>query len=83
MMTIGTDVLEGILEGQIKGKPNSKGFDHKAQNKKQQHKNFAYALKDYGKDKNKKESQNIKFVVAGGTYYPTMSKSMLQHLEEH
>jgi len=47
--------VEEILEGQIKRKPNGIGFDHKAQNKKHQHKNFAYALKDYGKDKNKRK----------------------------
>jgi len=82
-MTTGTGVLEEILEGQIKGTPNGIGFFHKAQNQKHQHKNFAYALKDYGKDKKKKGAQNIQFVVDGGTYNPTMSKSMLQHPEEH
>ena len=40
-------------------------------------------MEDYGNVKKKKEVQNIKFIVARGTYDPTMSKSMLQHPEEH
>jgi len=28
MMTIGTDVLDRMLEGQVKGKPNGIGFTH-------------------------------------------------------
>jgi len=28
MMTPGTDVLDNMLEGQIKGKPNGIGFSH-------------------------------------------------------
>jgi len=54
MMITRTDVLEEILEGQIKGKPNGIGFDHKTLNQKHQHKSFAFALKDYGKDKKEK-----------------------------
>lgn len=55
MITTWTNALEEILEVQIRGKPNGIGFYHKAQNKKHQHKNFAYALKDYGKDKRNKK----------------------------
>jgi len=71
------------LEGKINGKPNGIGFDHKTQNKKHQHLNFAYALKDYGKDKKKMEDRNIKFVIDGGSYDPCMSKPMLQHQAEY
>lgn len=66
MMTTWTNVLEEILEGQIKGKQNGIGFDHRAQNHKHQHKSFAYALKDYGMDGKKRRTHNIKFVVAKG-----------------
>jgi len=47
-MTTWTNVLEEILEGQNKGKPKAIGFSYKALNKKQQNKNFAYALEEYG-----------------------------------
>jgi len=83
MMTTRTDVLEEILESQIKGKPNGIDFDSKAQSKKLQNKNFVSALKDFGKVRKKKEVQDIKFVYAGGIYNPTMNKSMLQHPKEH
>ena len=75
-------MLEEILEGQIRGKPNGIGFDHETQ-KKQPNKNFACALEDCGMVRKKKEVQDVKFVVASGTYDPTMSKSMLQHPKEH
>jgi len=81
MMTTGTDVLEEILEGKIKGKPNGIGFDHKTQ--KGKHLNFSYALKDYGKDNKKREARNIKFIVVGGSYDPSMSKPMWQHQAKH
>jgi len=56
-----------LLEGQIKA----------------QNKNFASTMKDFGMVRKNKEVQNIKFVVSGGTYDPTMRKPMLQHPKEH
>jgi len=47
-------VLEEILEGQIKGKLNGIGFDHKTHNKKQQNKIFASALEDCGRVRKKR-----------------------------
>jgi len=82
-MTTWTDVLEEILDGQIKGKLKGIDFDYKPLNKKQQNKNFGYALQDYGMVKKQKQVQDIKFVAVAGTDDPTMSKPMLQHSKEH
>jgi len=48
MMTTGTEVLDEILEGQIKGKPNGIRFSFKHINQNQQNRSFAQTLVDYG-----------------------------------
>ena len=83
MMTTGTEVLDEILEGKIKGKPNGIGFSFKHLNQNQQNKTFAQTLVNYGMFKMKKPVRNIKFVASTGTNDPTKSKQMLEHLEEH
>jgi len=83
MMTVGTDVLDEILEGQIQGKPNRIGFTSKHPNQNQQTKTFAQALVEYGMVKKKKHVKNIKFVASIGTNDQTVRKCMLQHPKEH
>lgn len=82
-MTTWTDILEEILESQIKGKPNGIGFDSEGQGKKQQNKNFISTLKDFGKVEKKEVVQDIKFVATEGIQNPNMNKSMLHHPDEH
>jgi hypothetical protein len=48
MMTIGTSVLDDILEGQVKENPKGIGFDYNLLNQKQHNRNFAYAPEDHG-----------------------------------
>ena len=78
MMTIGTDVLDEILEGQIQGKLNGIGFSFEHSNQNQQIKTFAQALEEYGMFKKKtKPIRNINFVASTRTKDPTISKCML------
>jgi len=67
MMTTGTGVLDEILEGQIKGKPNGIRFSLKSLNQNQQNKTFAQVLVDYGMTKRNQPVRNIKFVASTGT----------------
>jgi len=83
MMTTGNGVLDEILEGQVKGKPNGIGFDYEPLNQKQRNMNFAYALDDHGMISKQKQDKDIKFVGAAGTDVTSTSKPMLKHPEEH
>ena len=78
-MTTWTNVLEEILEG--KEKPKSTGFDYNALNKKQQNRNFAYALEDCGMVR--KHQYDQRSVVAAGTDDSTINNLMLEHSKEH
>ena len=83
MMTTGTDVLDEILEWQIKGKPNGIGFNSKHPSQDQQNKTFAQVLAEYEMVKKKKPAKNIKFVASTGTNDPNVSKGMLEHTKKH
>jgi hypothetical protein len=83
MITTGTSVLDKILEGQVKGKPNGIGFDYEPLHQKQRNMNFAYALEDHGLIRKQKQNKYIKFVGVAGTNVVSISKPMLKHFEEH
>jgi len=63
MMTTRTDVLDKMLEGHVKGKPNGIGFT--LEHLKQEHQNSSYvqALEHYHKAKKGKPVKKIKFVA--------------------
>ena len=82
MMTTGTEVLDEILEGQVKGKPNGIGFDYNPLNQKQQNRNFAYAPEEHGMIRKQKQDKDINYVVATGINTASTSKTMLQHSGE-
>jgi len=82
-MTTSTGVLDKILEGQVKGKPNGIGFDYEPLNQKQRNRNFAYALKDHGLTRKQKQDKDIKFVGVAGTNIASIRKPMVKLLEEH
>jgi hypothetical protein len=84
MMTTGTDVLEKMLEGEIKGKPNGIGFSH--EHLRQEHQNSSYdqALEYYHKAKKGKPVRKIKFAASTRTDDTTVKEQMLQHpIEPH
>jgi len=54
MMTTGTDVLDKMIIGQIKGKPNGIGFTHEHLKQEHQNSSYAQALEYYHKGKKKK-----------------------------
>jgi len=57
MMTTGTGVLDKILEGKVKVKPNGIGFDYEPLNQKQRNRNFAYDLEDHGLIRKQKQDK--------------------------
>jgi len=67
MMTIGTNVLDKMLEGQIKGKPNGIGFSHEHLRQEHQNSSYAQALEYYHKAKKSKPVGKIKFVASTRT----------------
>ena len=79
MMTIGTDVLDKMLEGQIRGKPNGISFSH--EHLRQEHQNSSYdqALDYYHKAKKRKHVRKIKFVASTRTCDTTVKEQMLQY----
>jgi len=54
MMTTRTDVLDKMLEGQVKWKPNGIGFTHEHQKQEHQNSSYAQALEHYHKAKKEK-----------------------------
>jgi len=79
MMTTGTDVLDRMLEGLVKGKPNGIGFIH--EHLKQEHQNSSYvqALEHYHKAKKGKLVKKIKFVASTRTDNTTIKDPRLEH----
>jgi len=78
-MTTATDVLDRMLEGQVKGKPNGIGFTH--EHLKQEHQNISYvqALEHYHKAKTGKPVKKIKFVASTRTDSTTVRDPRLEH----
>ena len=83
MMTTGTNVLEGILEGKNQGKPEAICFNYKVLNKKQRNKNSSYALEDFEIFSKQKIEKDTKFIATEGTGDHNARKQILQHHEEH
>jgi len=82
MMTTGTDVLDKMIDGQIKGKPNGIGFTHEYLKQEHQNSSYAQALEYYHKRKKKKPVRTIKFVTSSRADKPTMKEQMLEHSVE-
>jgi len=82
MMTTGTDVLDRMLEGQVKGKPNGIGFTH--EHLKQEHQNSSYvqALEHYHKAKKGKPVKKIKYLASTRTDSTTVKEQMMEHSVE-
>jgi len=66
-MTTGTDVLDKMLEGQVKGKPNGIGFTHEHLIQEHQNSSHVQALEHYHKAKKGKPVKKIKFVASTRT----------------
>ena len=79
MMTTGTDVLDKMLEGQIKGKPNGIGFSHEHLRQEHQNSSYTQALEYYHKDRKRKHVRKIKFVISSRTGDTTVKEPMLEH----
>jgi len=82
MMTTGTDVLDKMLEGQIKGKQNGIGFSHEHLRQEHQNSSYVQALEYYHKAKKRKPVRKIQFVASTRTGDTTVKEQMLQHLIE-
>jgi len=82
MMTTGTDVLDRMLEGQVKGKPNGIGFTHEHLKQKHQNSSYVQALEHYHKTKKGKPVKKIKFVASTRTDSTTVKEQMVEHLVE-
>jgi len=84
MMTTEIDVLDKMLEGQIKGKPNGINFSHEHLRYEHQKSSYAQALKYYHKAKKRKSARKIKFVASTRTGDTIVKEQMLQHpIEPH
>lgn len=79
MMTTGTDVLDKMLESQIKGKPGGIGFTHEHLRQEYHNSSYSHALEYYQKDRKKKHVRKIKFVASSKTGDTTVEKPMLEH----
>jgi len=79
MMTTRTDVLDKMLEGQIRGKPNGIGFSHEHLRQEHQNNSYDQTLDYYHKAKKKKPVRKIKFVASTRTGDTTVKEQMLQH----
>jgi len=79
IMTTGTDVLDKMLEAEVKGKPNGICFIH--EHLKQEHQNNSYgqALEHYHKAKKGKPVKKIEFVASTRTCNTTVKEQMLEH----
>jgi len=82
MMTNGTDILDKMLKGQIKEKPNGIDFSHERLKQGHQYNSYAHALEYYHKAKKRKPVTNIKFVASTGVDGSIVKEQMLQHLVE-
>jgi len=76
MMITGIDVLDKMLEGQVKGKTNRIGFRH--EHLKQEHQNNSYVqtLEHYHKTKKGKPVKKIEFVASTRTRNTTVKEQM-------
>ena len=79
MMTTRTGVLDRMLEGQVKGKPNGIGFTHEHLNQKHQKSSYVQALEHYHKTKKGKPVKKIEFVASTRTGSITVKEQMLKH----
>ena len=79
MMTTGTDVLNWMLEGQVKGKPNGIGFTHEHLKQERQNSSYFQALEHYHKAKKRKPVKKIKFVASTRTDSTIVKEQMLEH----
>jgi len=82
MMTTRTDVLDRMLEGQVKCKPNGIGFTNEHLNQEHQNSSYVHALEHYHKAKKGKPVKKIKFVASTRTDSTVVKEQMLEHLVE-
>jgi len=79
MMTTETDVLDRMLEVQMKGKPNGIGFTHENLKQELQNSSYVQALEHYHKVKKGKPVKKIKFVASTRTDSTTVRDPRLEH----
>jgi len=79
MMTTGTDVLDKMLESQVKGKPNGIGFTHEHLKQEHQSSSYVQALEHYHKARKGKPINKIEFVASTRTGSTTVKEKMFEH----
>ena len=79
MMTTRTDVLDKMLEIQVKGKPNGIGFTHEYLKQEHQSSSYVQALEQYHKAKKGKPVKKIEFVASTRIGSTTVKEQMLEH----
>jgi len=78
-MITGTDVLDRMVEGQVKGRPNGIDFTHEHLKQEHQNNNYVQTLEHYDKAKKGKPVKKIKFVASTRTDSTTVRDPRLEH----
>jgi len=79
MITTRTNVLDRMLEGQVKGKPNGIGFTYEHLKQEHQNSNYVQALEHYHKAKKGKHVKKIKFIASTRTDSTIVKEQRLEH----